>query len=193
MAKLKSRYVCQACGSEQHRWQGQCPDCAEWNTLVQEASAPTVFSAKHDLRSGGRAVELVGLDAVVALPGPDADRDRGVRSGDWGRDRTGIGDAAGRRPGDRQIDAAVAGGGDAGSVGAQGCLCLRRRSGRPGSAARHPAGAGRGAGAAGRGHVRPRHTGDGQWWRAARTAGDRTQFRRCTATSSRARRGPSAR
>ncbi|MCF2514653.1 DNA repair protein RadA [Sphingomonas sp. G124] len=68
MAKLKSRYVCQACGSEQHRWQGQCPDCAEWNTLVQEASAPTVFSAKHDLRSGGRAVDLVGLDAVVALP-----------------------------------------------------------------------------------------------------------------------------
>src|SRR5512139_187156 len=68
MAKLKTRYVCQACGSEQHRWQGQCPDCAEWNTLVQEASAPTVFAAKHDLRSGGRAVELVGLDAVVALP-----------------------------------------------------------------------------------------------------------------------------
>jgi DNA repair protein RadA/Sms len=68
MAKLKTRYACQACGSEQHRWQGQCPDCAEWNTLVQEASAPTVFSAKHDLRSGGRAVELVGLDAVVALP-----------------------------------------------------------------------------------------------------------------------------
>ena len=68
MAKLKTRYICQACGSEQHRWQGQCPDCAEWNTLVQEAAAPTVFSAKHDLSSGGRAVELVGLDAVVALP-----------------------------------------------------------------------------------------------------------------------------
>ena len=68
MAKLKTRYICQACGSEQHRWQGQCPDCAEWNTLAQEASTPTVFSAKHDLRSGGRAVELVGLDAVVALP-----------------------------------------------------------------------------------------------------------------------------
>ena len=68
MAKLKTRYVCQACGSEQHRWQGQCPDCAEWNTLIQESAAPTVFSAKHDLSSGGRAVELVGLDAVVALP-----------------------------------------------------------------------------------------------------------------------------
>jgi DNA repair protein RadA/Sms len=68
MAKLKTRYVCQACGSEHHRWQGQCPDCAEWNSLLSEAAAPTVFSAKHDLSSGGRAVELVGLDAVVALP-----------------------------------------------------------------------------------------------------------------------------
>ena len=36
--------------------------------MVQESAAPTVFSAKHDLSSGGRAVELVGLDAVVALP-----------------------------------------------------------------------------------------------------------------------------
>jgi DNA repair protein RadA/Sms len=68
MAKLKTQYVCQACGSEHHRWQGQCPDCAEWNTLVQEASAATVFSAKHDLSGGGRPVELVGLNAVVALP-----------------------------------------------------------------------------------------------------------------------------
>ena len=68
MAKLKSRYVCQACGSEQHRWQGQCPDCSEWNTLVAESAGVTVFAAKHDLRAGGRAIELVGLDSVVALP-----------------------------------------------------------------------------------------------------------------------------
>jgi len=68
MAKLKTRYVCQACGSEQHRWQGQCPDCAEWNTLAQEAAALTVFSARHDLSGGGRPIELVGLDTAVALP-----------------------------------------------------------------------------------------------------------------------------
>lgn len=68
MAKLKSRYVCQACGSVSSRWQGQCPDCAEWNTLVQEASNVTVFAAKHDLQTGGRAVQLVGLDAQIALP-----------------------------------------------------------------------------------------------------------------------------
>src|ERR687894_790663 len=69
MAKPKRRYVCQACGAVSNRWQGQCADCAEWNTLVEDAGAVvTPFSARHDLRSGGRAVELVGLDADVALP-----------------------------------------------------------------------------------------------------------------------------
>lgn len=69
MAKLKTRYVCTACGTAQSRWQGQCPDCAEWNTIQQEAVAlSTVFAQKHDLSSGGRAIELVGLDVAVALP-----------------------------------------------------------------------------------------------------------------------------
>jgi DNA repair protein RadA/Sms len=36
--------------------------------LVQESAVVSVFSARHDLSSGGRAVELVGLDAEIALP-----------------------------------------------------------------------------------------------------------------------------
>ena len=62
MAKPKKRYSCTACGSVAHRWQGQCADCAEWNTLVEDAPA-TVFSQKHDLSAGGRKVEFVALDA----------------------------------------------------------------------------------------------------------------------------------
>jgi len=69
MAKAKTRYVCQACGSVTMRWQGQCPDCAEWNTLVQEAAEVTsIFAAKHNLQGGGRRIELVGLDHPAALP-----------------------------------------------------------------------------------------------------------------------------
>ncbi|MDX3900869.1 MAG: DNA repair protein RadA [Sphingobium sp.] len=67
MAKAKRKYVCQQCGSVTSRWQGQCEDCGEWNSLLEEA-AETVFSAKHDLQTGGRAVQLVGLDADIALP-----------------------------------------------------------------------------------------------------------------------------
>ncbi len=69
MAKVKARYVCQACGSVSHRWQGQCADCAEWNTLVQEAAEVTsIFAAKHNLQGGGRVVQLIGLNTPAALP-----------------------------------------------------------------------------------------------------------------------------
>lgn len=62
MAKPKRRYVCQNCGSVSHRWQGQCADCGEWNSLVEEVP-DTVFSAKHDLSSGGREIRFEPLDA----------------------------------------------------------------------------------------------------------------------------------
>ncbi|MEO5808967.1 MAG: DNA repair protein RadA, partial [Sphingomicrobium sp.] len=69
MAKARKLYACQACGSTSHRWQGQCDDCAEWNTLVEEVpTAANIFAQRHDLQGGGRAVELVGLDAETALP-----------------------------------------------------------------------------------------------------------------------------
>jgi DNA repair protein RadA/Sms len=68
MAKLKTRYVCQNCGSVSMRWQGQCPDCGEWNTLVQEAAVESIFAARHDLSGGGQSIALVGLDAEVQLP-----------------------------------------------------------------------------------------------------------------------------
>ena len=69
MAKPRKRYVCQACGSVTSQWAGQCADCREWNSLVEDAgNLVTPFAAKHDLRTGGRAVQLVGLDADIALP-----------------------------------------------------------------------------------------------------------------------------
>ena len=67
MAKPKRRYACSACGSVTTRWQGQCADCGEWNTLSEEAPQ-TVFSARHDLSSGGRAITFEPLDAPGAMP-----------------------------------------------------------------------------------------------------------------------------
>ncbi len=67
MVKTKKRYVCQACGGVSPRWQGQCSDCAEWNTLVEDVPA-TAFSQKHDLSRGGGAVEFVELNSPSELP-----------------------------------------------------------------------------------------------------------------------------
>ncbi len=67
MAKPKRRYVCSACGSLASRWQGQCADCGEWNTLTEDAPQ-TVFSARHDLSSGGRPILFEDLDAPGEMP-----------------------------------------------------------------------------------------------------------------------------
>ena len=36
MAKVKTTFFCQNCGSQYAKWQGQCTSCKEWNTIVEE-------------------------------------------------------------------------------------------------------------------------------------------------------------
>lgn len=33
-------YVCQNCGNQSRKWLGQCPDCEQWNTFVEERFRP---------------------------------------------------------------------------------------------------------------------------------------------------------
>ena len=46
MAKRKTAYVCNDCGSEYAHWQGQCKDCSAWNTLTEIKLAATPTAAK---------------------------------------------------------------------------------------------------------------------------------------------------
>lgn len=36
MAKVKTTFFCQNCGTQYAKWQGQCTSCKEWNTIVEE-------------------------------------------------------------------------------------------------------------------------------------------------------------
>tara|TARA_R110002124_G_scaffold71127_1_gene190589 strand:- start:10057 stop:11421 length:1365 start_codon:yes stop_codon:yes gene_type:complete len=36
MAKIKTTFFCQNCGSQYAKWQGQCTSCKEWNTITEE-------------------------------------------------------------------------------------------------------------------------------------------------------------
>ncbi|PQB05656.1 DNA repair protein RadA [Aureitalea marina] len=36
MAKTKTAFFCQHCGSQYSKWQGQCTSCKQWNTIVEE-------------------------------------------------------------------------------------------------------------------------------------------------------------
>ena len=39
MARTKTAYVCTECGGASSKWQGQCPNCGVWNTLVETIAA----------------------------------------------------------------------------------------------------------------------------------------------------------
>ena len=40
MAKTQTHYVCQNCGYSTPKWLGKCPECGQWDTLVEETAAP---------------------------------------------------------------------------------------------------------------------------------------------------------
>lgn len=41
MAKLKTAFVCNECGADAAKWQGQCPECGAWNTMQEFRVAKT--------------------------------------------------------------------------------------------------------------------------------------------------------
>ena len=51
MAKSKTQYVCTNCAHTQPKWQGQCPSCKEWNTLIEELIPEKLASANNRFSS----------------------------------------------------------------------------------------------------------------------------------------------
>ncbi len=58
MAKIKTKFVCQACGADQARWFGKCPECDAWNTLVEEVVAASATGVGAKLGGGARPPAL---------------------------------------------------------------------------------------------------------------------------------------
>ena len=52
MAKLKTAYICNTCGTQYPQWMGQCKSCGEWNTLTEEIVEKK--SAQYDVLGSGK-------------------------------------------------------------------------------------------------------------------------------------------
>ena len=54
MARSTTRFVCQNCGYVSPKWLGRCPECNEWNSLVEEAvrAAPASLAASISRGTG---------------------------------------------------------------------------------------------------------------------------------------------
>ena len=156
MAKAKTIYTCTECGGQSPKWQGQCPHCEAWNTLVETVAevAPSGKNRFARWRRRGK-VQTPGRGGARrkcrALPTGIAEFDRvlggGLVRGRGGADR--------RRSRHRQIHAAAAGAGASVQARRTCCMsaarnrrsrsrCARRRlaldARRSAAAARDPAG-----------------------------------------------------
>jgi DNA repair protein RadA/Sms len=61
VARSQSRYVCQSCGAEHLRWEGQCRTCGAWNTLVETVIRPS--DARMSRGGSGAATTASGRGA----------------------------------------------------------------------------------------------------------------------------------
>ncbi|MBS1131245.1 MAG: repair protein RadA [Proteobacteria bacterium] len=48
MAKVKTIYSCTECGATSPKWQGQCPGCNEWNTLVETVAEKAATNSRFE-------------------------------------------------------------------------------------------------------------------------------------------------
>ena len=62
MAKTKSTYSCTECGGQTLKWQGQCPHCQAWNTLI-EAVAERTASRFAPVSETGQVQNLSEVEA----------------------------------------------------------------------------------------------------------------------------------
>ena len=61
MARMKSSFVCQACGAVYSRWQGRCEACGEWNAVAEEIVEGGVGAGPKAAVAAGRPADLVPL------------------------------------------------------------------------------------------------------------------------------------
>ena len=67
MAKARTAYACTECGGRSSKWQGQCPHCSAWNTLVETVATP---AATRFHAVAGAVGEVRALSAVETRADP---------------------------------------------------------------------------------------------------------------------------
>jgi DNA repair protein RadA/Sms len=66
MARKRSSFVCQSCGTVHGQWVGRCEGCGEWNTLVEETSEALNPGGLKDRTVKGKSIQFTDLKATEA-------------------------------------------------------------------------------------------------------------------------------
>jgi DNA repair protein RadA/Sms len=66
MAKLKTSFFCQNCGTQYSKWQGQCNACKEWNTIVEEViqkEEKTSWKPTSEIKKAPKPLKIAEIDS----------------------------------------------------------------------------------------------------------------------------------
>lgn len=79
LAKTRVQYICQHCGAVHARWLGQCPDCGEWNTILEGVAPAPRKGGGYAASAGQGGVELLSEVSLTDVPrvtsgSPEMDR-----------------------------------------------------------------------------------------------------------------------
>jgi DNA repair protein RadA/Sms len=66
MAKEKTLYSCTECGGTSPKWQGKCPSCNAWNTLVETVAEEAAGAGRNRFRSLAPSAEVAVLADIEA-------------------------------------------------------------------------------------------------------------------------------
>ena len=66
MAKARSNFVCQNCGTSYPKWTGKCENCGEWNTLVEQIVETKGASAVARSHSRGKILKPQSMRSIAA-------------------------------------------------------------------------------------------------------------------------------
>ncbi len=81
MAKQAVVFVCAECAAETLKWQGQCPQCARWNTLEQRAVARRAPGAASPAAAAPSAVSALSVEELPRLGTGMSELDRVLGGG----------------------------------------------------------------------------------------------------------------
>ena len=65
MAKARTQFICQNCGTIHNRWAGKCDGCGEWNTIVEEDPMGGIGGGPARVPKKGQAVTLTALSGEI--------------------------------------------------------------------------------------------------------------------------------
>jgi DNA repair protein RadA/Sms len=66
MAKIRTQFVCQNCGTSYGKWTGKCENCGEWNTLVEQAPVSSGKSIVAKSASSGTVLVPQTMRSISA-------------------------------------------------------------------------------------------------------------------------------